>query len=95
MTSTSGRVSSKQLELEGKRYGLVFTGLHVHGIRDVTCALVVCYRQFYGVRDDYPVNQLMVRCQAGQKRNLYFVSPAIKQLVQNNDDKIRVSLQRN
>ena len=49
----------------------------------------VC-REFYGVSDDYPVDQLMVRCHEGQKRNLYFVSPAIKQLVQGNEEKIRV-----
>ena len=33
----------------------------------------------------------MVRCEVGKKRNIYFVSSVIKQLVQMNADKFKVS----
>ena len=51
--------------------------------------LSVC-RRFYGISSDFPFGQLMVRCEMGKKRNVYFVSSVIKQLVQTNADKFKV-----
>ncbi|ESN96523.1 hypothetical protein HELRODRAFT_68497, partial [Helobdella robusta] len=45
--------------------------------------------EFYGISDDFPFDQLMVRCDTGKKRNIYFVSSVIKQLVQKNEDKFK------
>ena len=55
---------------------------------DCTSALV--FRRFYGISPDFPFDQLMVRCEVGKKRNIYFVSSTIKQLVQTNADKFKV-----
>jgi len=49
------------------------------------------FRHFYGILSDFPFDQLMVRCEMGKKRNIYFVSSVIKQLVQANADKFKVS----
>jgi len=51
----------------------------------------LCSRQFYGISCDFPSDQLMVRCEKGKKRNVYFVSSVIKQLVQTNAEKFKVS----
>ncbi len=51
--------------------------------------MCVVFREYYGV-DEFPINQLMVRSTEGKKRNLYFVSKSVKQLVEGNADRIKV-----
>ncbi|KAK7505251.1 hypothetical protein BaRGS_00003413 [Batillaria attramentaria] len=46
-------------------------------------------KNFYGLGDDFPMNQLLYRCEQGPKRCLYFVSKAIRQIVQCNVDRVR------
>ena len=47
-------------------------------------------REFYGISDDFPFDQLMVRCEMGKKRNIYFVSSVVKKIVQDNEDRFKV-----
>lgn len=46
-------------------------------------------KDFYGLGDDFPMNQLLYRCEEGPKRSLYFVSKAIRQIVLCNTERIR------
>ena len=51
----------------------------------------ICHRDYYGV-DEFPVDQMMVRSAEGKRRNLYFVSKSIRQLVEQNSERIKVTL---
>lgn len=48
-------------------------------------------RNFYGIPEDFPRNQIMYRAENGQRRTLYFVSSAIRDLVRRNNDRFKVS----
>ena len=47
-------------------------------------------RTFYGIPEDFPRNQVMYRTENGQRRTLYFVSSAIRDLVRKNNDRFKV-----
>lgn len=53
--------------------------------------LFLMSREFFGISEEFPFSQLMVRCDSGKKRNIYFVSPVIKDLVMQNEDRFKVS----
>ena len=46
--------------------------------------------KYFKLEEGFPVNQLMVRCDEGKRRHIYFTSAVIKKLVQYNEDRIRV-----
>ncbi|KAK7114350.1 hypothetical protein V1264_000425 [Littorina saxatilis] len=46
-------------------------------------------RDFYGLTDEFPSNQLLYRSEQGAKRSLYFVSKAIRQIVLSNENRVR------
>uniref|UniRef100_A0A8W8K335 tRNA (cytosine(34)-C(5))-methyltransferase n=1 Tax=Magallana gigas TaxID=29159 RepID=A0A8W8K335_MAGGI len=46
-------------------------------------------RNFYGIPEDFPRNQIMYRAENGQRRTLYFVSSAIRDLVRRNNDRFK------
>ncbi|XP_067650794.1 RNA cytosine-C(5)-methyltransferase NSUN2-like [Haliotis asinina] len=46
-------------------------------------------KEFYKVPDDFPVTQIMYRSEQGNKKNLYYVSPYIRKIVQCNVDRIK------
>lgn len=48
-------------------------------------------RTFYGIPEDFPRNQVMYRTENGQRRTLYFVSSAIRDLVRKNNDRFKVN----
>ena len=56
------------------------------------CDLLLLCRDFYGLTDEFPSNQLLYRSEQGAKRSLYFVSKAIRQLVNCNEGRVRVSV---
>jgi len=39
---------------------------------------------------DFPVNQVLSRCKEGKKRNLYFTSKLVKNIVENNADNVKI-----
>ena len=51
----------------------------------------VFFRKFYGIKDNFPVDQLMIRSKEGKKRNIYFASEITKTIMQNNSDRIKVN----
>ncbi|XP_062582510.1 RNA cytosine-C(5)-methyltransferase NSUN2-like [Saccostrea cucullata] len=46
-------------------------------------------KNFYGIPDDFPRNQIMYRAENSQRRTLYYVSSAIRDLVRRNNDRIK------
>ncbi|KAG1701199.1 tRNA (cytosine(34)-C(5))-methyltransferase [Nymphon striatum] len=46
-------------------------------------------KNFYEM-EDFPDSQLLTRCETGKKRNIYFVSNITKNILQNNDKKIKI-----
>lgn len=48
-------------------------------------------RTFYGIPEDFPRKQVMYRTENGQRRTLYFVSSAIRDLVRKNNDRFKVN----
>ena len=47
-------------------------------------------REFFGISDDFPVNQMMTRNKKGENvRNVYFLSKEIRDLAINNGDRIK------
>ena len=67
------------------------------GVMDfrLTNDLLLLCRDFYGLTDEFPSNQLLYRSEQGAKRSLYFVSKAIRQLVNCNEGRVRVSCSLN
>ncbi|XP_014674594.1 PREDICTED: tRNA (cytosine(34)-C(5))-methyltransferase-like [Priapulus caudatus] len=47
-------------------------------------------KEFYGLGDTFPVKCLMTRCLEGQKRHLYLSSPAVKDIIVHNEQKIKI-----
>ena len=46
--------------------------------------------KFYGVEDNFAHTQLLTRSHVGKKRNLYLVNNAMKQILQTNEDYLKV-----
>ncbi|XP_006824582.1 RNA cytosine-C(5)-methyltransferase NSUN2-like, partial [Saccoglossus kowalevskii] len=47
-------------------------------------------REFYRVSSTFPHTQLLTRCETGRKNNLYLVNKVIKDIISNNEDKVKV-----
>ncbi|EZA61105.1 hypothetical protein DMN91_005024 [Ooceraea biroi] len=47
-------------------------------------------KDFYGISNDLNPRCLLVRCHEGKKKNIYFTSPAIRDLVTSNVDKVKM-----
>ncbi|KAL6260466.1 hypothetical protein P5V15_007991 [Pogonomyrmex californicus] len=45
---------------------------------------------FYGISDDLDPRCLLVRCHEGKKKNIYFTSPAIRDVVISNENKVKM-----
>lgn len=48
------------------------------------------YREFYNISDALDAQCLLVRCHEGKKKNVYFTSPAIRDIVICNEDKVKM-----
>lgn len=48
------------------------------------------FRDFYGISDDLDPRCLLVRCHEGKKKNIYFTSPAIRDIVISNENKVKM-----
>lgn len=48
------------------------------------------FREFYEVSDELNPQCLLVRCHEGKKKNVYFTSPVIRNLVISNEDKVKI-----
>lgn len=51
---------------------------------------IFTFRDFYGISDNLDPRCLLVRCHEGKKKNIYFTSPAIRDLVISNEDKVKM-----
>ncbi|CAG2104782.1 unnamed protein product [Medioppia subpectinata] len=47
-------------------------------------------KEYYGINDSFPCEQLVHRCVAGKKRNIYFLTEAAKEVVVNNQNDIKL-----
>ncbi|XP_011690842.1 PREDICTED: tRNA (cytosine(34)-C(5))-methyltransferase [Wasmannia auropunctata] len=47
-------------------------------------------KDFYGISDDLDPRCLLVRCHEGKKKNIYFTSPAIRDIVVSNENKVKM-----
>ncbi|XP_011170203.2 tRNA (cytosine(34)-C(5))-methyltransferase [Solenopsis invicta] len=47
-------------------------------------------KDFYGISDDLDPRCLLVRCHEGKKKNIYFTSPAIRDIVISNEKKVKM-----
>ncbi|OQR72984.1 tRNA (cytosine(34)-C(5))-methyltransferase-like [Tropilaelaps mercedesae] len=47
-------------------------------------------RKFYELSESFPVSQLLCRSTEGQRRNLYLVSPLVKEVLQHNEQRLKV-----
>ncbi|KYN03352.1 PREDICTED: tRNA (cytosine(34)-C(5))-methyltransferase [Cyphomyrmex costatus] len=47
-------------------------------------------KDFYGISDDLDPRCLLVRCHEGKKKNIYFTSPAIRDIVICNENKVKM-----
>jgi len=61
----------------------------------IMCVLLI-YILFYFNRDfyelnDFPIQCLLTRCSVGKKKNIYFTSTSVKDIVKNNQDRVKVS----
>lgn len=48
------------------------------------------HSDFYGILPELQYTCLLTRCVIGKKKNIYFVTPAVKNIVNNNQTKIKV-----
>lgn len=48
------------------------------------------FRQYYNISDKLDPKCLLVRCHEGKKKNIYFTSPAIREIVICNEDKVKM-----
>ncbi len=49
--------------------------------------LFFCKREYYGISDDFPANQLMARGEGSPR--IYFVSPAVRELLWDTSDSLK------
>ncbi|XP_022701059.1 tRNA (cytosine(34)-C(5))-methyltransferase-like [Varroa jacobsoni] len=47
-------------------------------------------RKFYQLTEDFPADQLLCRSTEGQRRNIYLVSPLVKEVLQHNESRLKV-----
>ncbi|XP_012216033.2 tRNA (cytosine(34)-C(5))-methyltransferase isoform X2 [Linepithema humile] len=47
-------------------------------------------KNFYGISDDLNPQCLLVRCHEGKKKNIYFTSPAIRDIVMSNENRVKM-----
>ncbi|XP_071567263.1 tRNA (cytosine(34)-C(5))-methyltransferase isoform X1 [Temnothorax nylanderi] len=47
-------------------------------------------KDFYGISDDLDPRCLLVRCREGKKKNIYFTSPAIRDIVISNENRVKM-----
>ncbi|XP_069676058.1 tRNA (cytosine(34)-C(5))-methyltransferase [Periplaneta americana] len=47
-------------------------------------------RDFYGISNELQPTCLLTRCKEGKKKNIYFTSPAVRDIVVNNHEKIKL-----
>ncbi|KAL2733787.1 tRNA (cytosine(34)-C(5))-methyltransferase isoform X1 [Vespula squamosa] len=47
-------------------------------------------KEFYDISDDLDPRCLLVRCHEGKKKNIYFTSPAIRDIVISNENKVKM-----
>ncbi|XP_077274417.1 tRNA (cytosine(34)-C(5))-methyltransferase Nsun2 isoform X2 [Temnothorax americanus] len=47
-------------------------------------------KDFYGISDDLDPRCLLVRCHEGKKKNIYFTSPAIRDIVISNENRVKM-----
>lgn len=46
-------------------------------------------QKYYSVSSDFPSDQLMYRCTEGKKRNLYFLSKTAREIITNNEGRVK------
>lgn len=56
----------------------------------IYCIIYIIHRKFYGISDDLDPRCLLVRCHEGKKKNIYFTSPAIRDIVLSNEDNVKM-----
>jgi len=47
-------------------------------------------KEFYGISDTLDPTLLFVRCKEGNKRNIYYTNPAVRDVMKCNDDRVKV-----
>lgn len=52
--------------------------------------IVIIFREFYNISDDLDPKCLLVRCNEGKKKNIYFTSAAIRDIVLSNENKVKM-----
>ena len=50
------------------------------------------YRDFYQLPDSFPLEQILYRSEQGSRKTLYFVSPALRNIVECNSERVRVNI---
>ncbi|KAG8326374.1 hypothetical protein J6590_044362 [Homalodisca vitripennis] len=46
-------------------------------------------KDFYEMKPELPLDCLLTRCHVGKRKNIYFVSPAIRDIIDKNQDKVK------
>ncbi|XP_047520424.1 tRNA (cytosine(34)-C(5))-methyltransferase [Pieris napi] len=49
-----------------------------------------CIKEFYDLKEDFDPTCLLTRCHVGKKKNIYLVTPTVKDVVQRNDKSIKI-----
>lgn len=47
-------------------------------------------KDFYHLSQDFNPNCLLTRCRVGKKKNIYLVSPIVRDVVKRNEDKVKI-----
>merc|ERR1719222_1745577 len=47
-------------------------------------------KEFYGISDTLDPTLLFVRCKEGNKRNIYYTNPAVRDVMKCNDDRVKI-----
>ncbi|XP_046667880.1 tRNA (cytosine(34)-C(5))-methyltransferase [Homalodisca vitripennis] len=47
-------------------------------------------KDFYEMKPELPLDCLLTRCHVGKRKNIYFVSPAIRDIIDKNQDKVKL-----
>ncbi|XP_029175579.1 tRNA (cytosine(34)-C(5))-methyltransferase [Nylanderia fulva] len=58
--------------------------------KDATEDVWQSIKDFYGISDELDPRCLLVRCHEGKKKNIYFTSPAIRDIVISNENKVKM-----
>jgi hypothetical protein len=57
----------------------------------INSSTYIIYRDFYGINSLLSPTCLLTRCKEGKKKNIYFTSPAVRDIVINNHHIIKVN----